>query len=79
MFYAIDVSKWQGAVNWASVKAAGVRHAMLRAGYGSGTVDPQFKRNAAQCTALGVDWAATGTAMRPALPRPGRRPVAACR
>ena len=54
--YAIDVSKWQGAVNWASVKAAGVRHAMLRAGYGSGTVDPQFKRNAAQCTALGVDW-----------------------
>lgn len=56
MFNAIDVSKWQGAVNWASVKAAGVRHAMLRAGYGSGTVDPQFKRNAAQCTALGVDW-----------------------
>ena len=56
MIYAIDVSKWQGAVNWASVKAAGVRHAMLRAGYGSGTVDPQFKRNAAQCTALGVAW-----------------------
>lgn len=56
MFHAIDVSKWQGAVNWASVKNSGVRHAMLRAGYGSGTVDPQFKRNAAQCTALGVDW-----------------------
>lgn len=56
MFYAIDVSKWQGAVNWASVKNSGVHHAMLRAGYGSGTVDPQFKRNAAQCTALGVDW-----------------------
>lgn len=56
MYYAIDVSKWQGAVNWASVKAAGVHHAMLRAGYGSGTVDPQFKRNADQCAALGVDW-----------------------
>ena len=27
MYYAIDVSKWQGVVNWASVKAAGVRHA----------------------------------------------------
>ena len=56
MYYAIDVSKWQGTVNWASVKAAGVHHAMLRAGYGSGTVDPQFKRNADQCAALGVDW-----------------------
>ena len=58
MFNAIDVSKWQGAVNWASVKNAGVRHAMLRAGYGNSTrqIDPQFKRNAAQCIALGIDW-----------------------
>ena len=58
MYYAIDVSKWQGAVNWSSVKACGVRHAMIRAGYGNSTrqTDPQFKRNVAQCTALGVDW-----------------------
>lgn len=58
MFYAIDVSKWQGAVNWASVKAAGVRHAMIRAGYGNSIrqTDPQFKRNAAQCIALGINW-----------------------
>lgn len=58
MYYAIDVSKWQGAVNWASVKAAGVHHAMLRAGYGNSVrqIDPQFKRNAAQCIALGIDW-----------------------
>lgn len=58
MFNAIDVSKWQGAINWATVKAAGVSHAMIRAGYGNSTrqMDPQFKRNVAQCTALDVDW-----------------------
>lgn len=58
MFNAIDVSKWQGAINWATVKNAGVSHAMIRAGYGNITrqTDPQFKRNVAQCTALGVDW-----------------------
>lgn len=58
MFDAIDVSKWQGAMNWATVKNAGVRHAMIRAGYGNSIkqIDPQFKRNAAQCIALGIDW-----------------------
>lgn len=58
MFNAIDVSKWQGTINWATVKNAGVRHAMIRAGYGNSVrqTDPQFKRNAAQCVALGIDW-----------------------
>ena len=58
MFNAIDVSKWQGAMNWATVKNAGVNHAMIRAGYGNSVrqIDPQFKRNAAQCIALGIDW-----------------------
>ena len=58
MFNAIDVSKWQGTINWATVKNAGVRHAMIRAGYGNSVrqTDPQFKRNAAQCIALGIDW-----------------------
>ena len=54
--YAIDVSKWQGAVDWAAVKNAGVTHAMLRAGYGAGTVDPQFKRNVANCELHGIHW-----------------------
>lgn len=58
MINAIDVSKWQGTVNWATVKKAGVSHAMIRAGYGNSVrqTDPQFKRNATQCIALGVDW-----------------------
>ena len=58
MFYAIDVSKWQGAVNWAVVKKAGISHAMLRAGYGNsaGQTDPQFRRNVANCELHGVAW-----------------------
>lgn len=58
MYNAIDVSKWQGTMNWATVKNAGVSHAMIRAGYGNSVrqTDPQFKRNAAQCIALGIDW-----------------------
>lgn len=58
MFNAIDVSKWQGAMNWSVVKNAGVHHAMIRAGYGNSTrqTDPQFRRNVTQCIALGIDW-----------------------
>ena len=58
MYYAIDVSKWQGVVNWATVKSAGIRHAMLRAGYGNSTsqTDPQFRRNVANCELHGVAW-----------------------
>ena len=58
MFYAIDVSKWQGTVDWAAVKKAGICHAMLRAGYGSSGIDPQFRRNAAACEGQGIHWGA---------------------
>lgn len=50
----IDVSYFQGTVDWEAVKASGIRFAMLRAGYGVGTVDPQFKRNAGECNRLGI-------------------------
>ena len=49
----IDVSKWQGVVDWAKVKAAGVDFAMLRAWYGQGTADSEFAKNAAGCEAAG--------------------------
>ena len=29
---------------------------MLRAGYGAGTMDPQFKRNVANCELHGIHW-----------------------
>ena len=41
----IDVSYYQGTVNWQSVKAAGNAFAFARATYGSTKVDPQFSTN----------------------------------
>ena len=58
MYYAIDVSKHQGEFDWQAAYNKGIRHAMLRAGYGrySSQVDPQFERNAAECTRLGIQY-----------------------
>ena len=46
----IDVSEWQGNVDWAKVKSAGVEFVMIRLGYGKGrygstkhTMDNKFK------------------------------------
>ena len=50
----IDVSKFQGEVDWEQVKAAGYQFAMLRAGYGFSTVDEQFRRNASECNRIGL-------------------------
>ncbi len=50
----LDVSKFQGNVDWERVKAAGYQFAMLRAGYGFGTIDEQFRRNASECNRIGL-------------------------
>lgn len=50
----IDVSQWQGVIDWEAVKASGVEFAMIHAGYGQNTIDPQWKRNADECTRLGI-------------------------
>lgn len=41
----IDVSKWQGSVNWPSVQAAGIAFAFARATYGNSVVDSYFDIN----------------------------------
>ena len=48
----IDVSKWQGVIDWQRVRDAGIDFAMLRAGFGQGNLDPCFARNADECTRL---------------------------
>lgn len=60
MYNAIDVSKHQGKFDWQAAYNKGIRHAMLRAGYGrySSQKDPQFERNAAECTRLGIQYGA---------------------
>lgn len=50
----LDVSEFQGNVDWEKVRSAGYQFAMLRAGYGYGTIDPQFKRNASECNRIGL-------------------------
>ena len=41
----IDISKWNGDIDWKSVKNAGIDFVIIRAGYGTGYVDPYFKQN----------------------------------
>ena len=41
----IDISKWNGKIDWKAVKKAGVEFVIIRAGYGTGYVDPYFKKN----------------------------------
>ncbi|WP_443721309.1 GH25 family lysozyme [Ruminococcus callidus] len=53
----IDVSKYQGVINWEKVKASGqVDFAILRAGFGkeSSQIDVQFARNYSECKRLGI-------------------------
>lgn len=50
----IDVSQWQGNIDWQKVKGAGVQFAMLRAGYGRNNLDTKFHRNAQRAIAAGI-------------------------
>ena len=49
----IDVSEHQGVIDWARAKES-IDGAILRAGYGRGAADRQFRRNAAECNRLGI-------------------------
>ena len=49
----IDVSEWQGNINWSHVKTDGVKFAILRAGIGH-RVDDQFANNYAGCKSNSV-------------------------
>lgn len=55
-FRGIDVSKWQGNIDWNKVKASGVDFAILRAGYGSvsSQKDVTFEDNYQNAKAAGV-------------------------
>ena len=51
----IDVSVWNGSLNWNTIKAAGIKFAIIRAGYGKNNIDTRFKANVAGAAAAGVD------------------------
>lgn len=49
----IDVSKWQGSINWPHVASDGVKYAFIRSNYGAET-DPTFVTNATQAKSNGI-------------------------
>ena len=50
----IDVSKYQGQINWSQVAASGVKFAFLRIGTSIGGMDPTFLYNIQQAQANGI-------------------------
>lgn len=54
MFKGIDVSVFQGVIDWDKVKAAGVQFAMLRGGYGRSGKDERFESNYKKAKKAGV-------------------------
>ena len=56
-YSGIDVSEFQGDINWVKVKAAGIQFAIVRAGFGSfpqGRKDRKFDQNMKNAEAAGV-------------------------
>ena len=53
----IDVSVWQGQIDWQKVKNSGIDYAILRCGYGENIAsqdDSQFIRNMTECEKVGM-------------------------
>ena len=51
----IDVSEWQGDIDWAKAKSAGVEGAIIRISYGWGNgYDKKALRNISECKRLGI-------------------------
>lgn len=53
-YFGIDCAKWQGTINWAKVKSAGVQVAILKATDKNNGPEPAFARNYAGATAQGI-------------------------
>ena len=57
MTKGIDVSTWQGKIDWTQVKGAGIHYAILRSSFGSpdpSQVDNQFENNYKGAKAAGI-------------------------
>ncbi len=57
--FGIDVSKWNGTIDWKAVKNSGVNYVIIRCGYrgssaGSLIKDPKFEQNIKGATAAGL-------------------------
>ena len=52
----IDVSNWQGTIDWTKVKASGIKFVFLKVGPVYGKIDASFERNASECERLGIPY-----------------------
>lgn len=54
----IDVSKWQGVMNWEVALSRGISFAIIRSSYYAGGLyeDPQYQRNVSECERLGIPY-----------------------
>lgn len=69
----VDVSKWQGKMDWAKCKAAGAKWAFIRATVGANYVDPEYESNLAGLSVVGLGQGAYHVV----VPRHGGKPVSA--
>lgn len=53
-YFGIDCAKWQGTIDWAKVKNAGVKFAILKATQKNNTVESAFEQNYKGCTAQNI-------------------------
>ena len=51
----VDVSSWQGAINWERVRASGVKFAMIRSSFGDEKTDKTFEYNITQAAQAGIN------------------------
>ena len=56
VYKGIDVSKWQGRIDWPLVKSDGVQFAMIRSSFGwnEGITDLLFETNYENATKVGI-------------------------
>lgn len=50
----IDVSHWQGDINWSAVKNDGIEFALIRVGRSERVLDEQYKKNISGATSVGI-------------------------
>lgn len=50
----IDVSKWQGNIDWPAVKEYGIEFAFIRLGHDNHIVDPYYAKNMQEADAAGI-------------------------
>ena len=55
----MDVSEWQGKIDWAKAKADGIEYAVIRCGYGNDRTkydDKYWEYNVSECERLGIPY-----------------------